>query len=375
MTAATAESLGVPEIFNVATYFVDRNVALGRGTNIAIECGEKRITYEEVLRNVNRCGNALRRLGVRPEERVLLLLHDGPEFVYSFYAAIKIGAVPVPLNTLWKAADYQYVMRDSRATVLIVGAAFLPLIQSIPTGERPSLRHIIVASGPGSPREQRVDAHAHPVRCAARAGRRRARGRADAPRRAGVLALFVRQHRPAERVRPPAPRHGGLRRAVRQRRARHPGDRPVLQRREAVLRLWAGQRAVLSVLGRRDGDPLAGPADAAERLRRHRGAPADAVLLRADRLRDDAGARTRAELVRPTARRSAPRPRGLRSLVDPSRGLRRRSAAAGVVRALQGAVRRRHPRWHRLDRGAAHVHLQPAGRDPARLERPARPGL
>ena len=69
-----------------------------------------------MLRNVNRCGSALRRLGVRPEERVLLLLHDGPEFVYSFFGAIKIGAVPVPLNTLWKAADYQYVIRDSRAT-------------------------------------------------------------------------------------------------------------------------------------------------------------------------------------------------------------------------------------------------------------------
>ena len=56
---------------------------------------------------MNRCGSALReRLGVRPEERVLLLLLDGPAFVYTFFGAIKIGAVPVPLNTLWKPADY-----------------------------------------------------------------------------------------------------------------------------------------------------------------------------------------------------------------------------------------------------------------------------
>jgi benzoate-CoA ligase len=150
-TAVTAESLGVPEIFNVATYFVDRNVTIGRGTNVAIECGDARITYDEVLRNVNRCGNALRRLGVRPEERVLLLLHDGPEFVYSFFGVIKIGAVAVPLNTLWRAADYQFVIRDSRATALIVSAALLPVIQSIPPADRPSLRHIIVTSGPGSP--------------------------------------------------------------------------------------------------------------------------------------------------------------------------------------------------------------------------------
>jgi len=144
VTAATAESLGIPETFNVATYFVDRNVALGRGTNIAVECGDARLTYHDVLRNVNRCGNALRRLGVRPEERVLLLLHDGPEFVYSFFGAIKIGAVPVPLNTLWKAADYQFVINDSRAAALIVSAALLPAIKSIPRGERSSLCHIIV---------------------------------------------------------------------------------------------------------------------------------------------------------------------------------------------------------------------------------------
>jgi benzoate-CoA ligase family protein len=150
MSTATAESLGVPETFNAATYFVDRNVALGRGTNVAIECGDARLTYHDVLRNVNRCGNALRRLGVRPEERVLLLLVDGPELVYSFFGAIKIGAVPVPLNTLWKAADYQYVISDSRATALIVSAPLLPAIQGIPLRERSSLRHIIVTSDPGS---------------------------------------------------------------------------------------------------------------------------------------------------------------------------------------------------------------------------------
>jgi benzoate-CoA ligase len=149
--AITAEALGVPETFNVAVYFVDRNVMLGRGTNIAIECGDARLTYADVQRNVNRCGSALRRLGVRPEERILLLLHDGPEFVYAFFGAIKIGAVPVPLNTLWKAPDYQYVIRDSRATALVVSAPLLPAIQSIAPADRASLRHIIVTSGAGSP--------------------------------------------------------------------------------------------------------------------------------------------------------------------------------------------------------------------------------
>jgi acyl-coenzyme A synthetase/AMP-(fatty) acid ligase len=157
MSAITAEALGVPEIFNAATHFVDRNVLEGRGRHVAIECGDAKITYDEVQRYVNRCGSALRGIGVRPEDRVLLLLHDGPEFVYSFFGAIKIGAVPVPLNTLWKAADYQYVIRDSRAAVLIAGAALLPAIESIPEAERRSLRHIIVAGAGGD------DARSHPA--------------------------------------------------------------------------------------------------------------------------------------------------------------------------------------------------------------------
>ena len=144
MSAISAEALGVPEVFNAATYFVDRNLTNGRGHHVAIECGETRVTYDEVQRHVNRCGSALRGIGVRPEDRVLLLLPDGPEFVYSFFGAIKIGAVPVPLNTLWRAADYQYVIHDSRAAVLIVGAALLPAIESIPEADRGSLRHIIV---------------------------------------------------------------------------------------------------------------------------------------------------------------------------------------------------------------------------------------
>jgi len=142
--ALTAEALGVPETFNAAAHFVDRNVADGRGGHVAIECGDARITYGEVLQHVNRCGNALRGIDVRPEDRVLLLLLDGPEFVYSFFGAIKIGAVPVPLNTLWKPADYQYVIRDSRAAVLIVSAELLANVERLPVEDRRSLRHIIV---------------------------------------------------------------------------------------------------------------------------------------------------------------------------------------------------------------------------------------
>jgi benzoate-CoA ligase family protein len=135
----------LPDIFNAATWFVDRNVEEGRGGHVAIECGDERVTYLQVLERVNRLGSALRdRLGVRCEERVLLLTLDGPEMIYSFFAAIKIGAVPVPLNTLWKRADYEYVLRDSRATVLIVSEALLPQVRTIPRDTLRSVRDVVV---------------------------------------------------------------------------------------------------------------------------------------------------------------------------------------------------------------------------------------
>ena len=136
----TAESLGIPERFNAATHFVDRNVAEGRGDKIAIECGDERVTYAALLRNVNRAGSALRRLGVRPEERVLLLLLDGPAFAYCFFGAIKIGAVPVPLNTLWKPADYAHVVADSRASVIVVSPELLPSIDALTGVDRRGLQ-------------------------------------------------------------------------------------------------------------------------------------------------------------------------------------------------------------------------------------------
>jgi len=148
----TAESLGIPPTFNAAAWFVDRHIAEGRGAKVAIECGDARVTYNELLYNVNRAGHAMRaRYDVRPEERVLLLLLDGPAFAYSFFGAIKIGAVPVPLNTLWKPADYEYVIRDSRAGVVIVSPQLLPQVEKVPAEARRAVRHLVVADAdPGS---------------------------------------------------------------------------------------------------------------------------------------------------------------------------------------------------------------------------------
>lgn len=135
----------LPETFNAASYFVDRHVLEGRGGHAAIECGSERVSYAQLAERVNRVGNLLRnQFQVRIEERVVLLLPDGPEFIYCFFGALKIGAVPVPVNTLWKAPDYEYVLNDSRARVLIMSDALLLQIEAIPPARLRYLRHIIV---------------------------------------------------------------------------------------------------------------------------------------------------------------------------------------------------------------------------------------
>ena len=136
--------ISLPDEFNAATYFIDRHMHEGRREKVAIECGATRVTFGQLYTRVNQLGNALKKRAVRIEERVLLLLLDTPDFAVSFFAAIKIGAVPVPVNTLLKPDDYKYLLNNSRARVAIVSESLLPLIRSIGRGELRYLETIVV---------------------------------------------------------------------------------------------------------------------------------------------------------------------------------------------------------------------------------------
>jgi len=135
----------LPEIFNVASVMVDRHVLQGRGARIAIECGEQRVSYRDLLENTNRAGNALRRLGVDLEQRVLLALLDGPEFLYCLFGAIKAGAVAVPVNPWLRAQDYEYLLNDTRARAAIVSESALLEIQRLPSDRLQYLKEIVLA--------------------------------------------------------------------------------------------------------------------------------------------------------------------------------------------------------------------------------------
>lgn len=140
--------IDLPQAFNAATYFIDRNVLEGRGRKTAIECGEARITYQQLLEQTNRAGNALRRAGVRQEERVLLVLLDSPEFLYCFFGLIKIGAVAVPVSTLSKTHEYEYILNDCRARVAVVSESLLPSLEAIPRERLRYLQSVLVVGKP-----------------------------------------------------------------------------------------------------------------------------------------------------------------------------------------------------------------------------------
>ncbi len=117
--------MDLPRSYNAATDLLHRHVAEGRGDRIAVIDDDGRTTYAELAARADRAAGALRDLGVQPEQRVALVMLDGVDFVATFLGAIRLGAVPVPLNTLLAADDYVHLLRDSRARVLIASDALI----------------------------------------------------------------------------------------------------------------------------------------------------------------------------------------------------------------------------------------------------------
>src|SRR5215217_5884523 len=94
----------VPERYNVGT-LLDANLDAGRADKVAIICGAEHVTYQELHARACAVGRALRALGVRREDRIVLILDDTPTFPVVFWGAIRIGAIPVPINPRLRVED------------------------------------------------------------------------------------------------------------------------------------------------------------------------------------------------------------------------------------------------------------------------------
>nr|VFK57411.1 MAG: AMP-binding enzyme [Candidatus Kentron sp. TUN]VFK60543.1 MAG: AMP-binding enzyme [Candidatus Kentron sp. TUN]VFK65766.1 MAG: AMP-binding enzyme [Candidatus Kentron sp. TUN] len=128
----------MPPQINAATVFVDSWILKGRREQPTIFCRERTITYADLQESVNRFGNILRKLDTRMEERVAILLPDIPEFAFAFFGSIKTGAVAVPMNTRSSPKEYEYLLNDCRARVLVVHASLVDRI----IGIRDRLEHL-----------------------------------------------------------------------------------------------------------------------------------------------------------------------------------------------------------------------------------------
>jgi benzoate-CoA ligase family protein len=128
--------------FNLGAHFVDRHLCEGRGAKTAIRCEDRSFTYAQIAGQVNRVGNGLRALGIRPAERVLLLIPDCAEFAAAYFGTMKVGAIAVPTNTSLRPSDYAYLLDESQAAALIVHPTVFAQVEPI-LAERKFLRHVI----------------------------------------------------------------------------------------------------------------------------------------------------------------------------------------------------------------------------------------
>jgi acyl-CoA synthetase (AMP-forming)/AMP-acid ligase II len=110
-------------------HFLTRRAFLSPAVEAMVEpaVGGRRITFRELNARCNRVAHALRAGGVKPGDRVALLLMNGAEFVESFFAVGKIGAVNVPLNWRLVADELEFILKDSGATVLLYADNFAPV--------------------------------------------------------------------------------------------------------------------------------------------------------------------------------------------------------------------------------------------------------
>lgn len=103
---------------------------------------DRQWSYAELAAEVERVACAFAARGLRPGDRVAILLPNCPEFLCTVFATARTGGVFVPLNTAQTAGELQYLLAHSEARYLLTTDALLPLIQGI-RGDCPELAHVI----------------------------------------------------------------------------------------------------------------------------------------------------------------------------------------------------------------------------------------
>ena len=136
--------ISFPERFNLADYFLYHNLEEGRENKVCLYFKDQTYTYGETARLANRAGNALRAVGLDVEDRILIVLPDCPEFVWTWFGAARIGAVITMVNPLLPAEDYKYYLEYTRARVAIIHQSLLETFAEAAKGAH-YLKAVLVA--------------------------------------------------------------------------------------------------------------------------------------------------------------------------------------------------------------------------------------
>src|SRR6266702_3135526 len=143
-----AAMVAEPERFNACEYLLDRRVKAGDGGRLAITGAGGQFSYAQLLDLVQRTAAGLRETGLEPEQRIVMFCSDGPAFAAVYLAAMRIGAIPVPVSTMLRAAGLAELLRDSRARLLAVTPEFGELAAEA-AAAAPELRGILASGGAG----------------------------------------------------------------------------------------------------------------------------------------------------------------------------------------------------------------------------------
>lgn len=132
-----------PAELNFASHLAALNAA--RAAKPAYIDDSRQLSYGELAERVARMAGALRQLGLRREERILLLMQDTVDWPVAFLGALHAGVVPVAVNTLLTPDDYAYIITHSRVRAVFVSGALLPALQAALAQSPGDVEHVLVS--------------------------------------------------------------------------------------------------------------------------------------------------------------------------------------------------------------------------------------
>jgi benzoate-CoA ligase family protein len=151
------------QLFNACEYLLDRRLAAGDGDRLALTGPAGDLSYAGLWDRVRRTAAGLRAVGVEPEQRILMVMADSPDFAVVYLAAMRVGAIPVPVSTMLRPSGIAELLRDSRARFLAVTSEFAaPLLTNTAesaavlgsTGAAPELAGVLFSPGQPAPGNQ-----------------------------------------------------------------------------------------------------------------------------------------------------------------------------------------------------------------------------